>query len=198
MSDREYIKFWRALDKNKDKTLTFGEFCKVVSRGNAMPDAKVWENQARLLGIERKVESSARAVCAVCRNLCHLASSPMPAKSFVWQCCLMRSVVSRTRLTSTMAPSARRCSRSTATRMAWCVAPRLFSLWRIVRHPLALLQIDLDEFRTMLYSCGAPITEEEFCMLVDKFDVNGDGCISDTELLGQVRHWELAGGAGDV
>ncbi len=44
----------------------------------------------------------------------------------------------------------------------------------------------MDEFRTMLYSCGAPITEEEFCMLVDKYDVNGDGSITDTELLAQV------------
>jgi hypothetical protein len=38
----------------------------------------------------------------------------------------------------------------------------------------------------MLYTCNAPITEEEFSMLVDKYDVNGDGFVTDTELLGQV------------
>lgn len=41
MSDYEFKQFWHALDKNKDHTLTFSEFCKVASRGNAMPDSKV-------------------------------------------------------------------------------------------------------------------------------------------------------------
>lgn len=43
----------------------------------------------------------------------------------------------------------------------------------------------------MLHTCGALITEEEFSMLVDKFDVNGDGCISDTELLSQVHAYHV-------
>ena len=50
-----------------------------------------------------------------------------------------------------------------------------------------LLQLDIDEFRLMLAACEAPITEEEFCMLVDKYDVNEDRFISDTELLSHVR-----------
>ena len=48
-------------------------------------------------------------------------------------------------------------------------------------------QLDLAEFRLLLASCEAPITEEEFCMLVDKYDINEDGAISDTELLAHVR-----------
>jgi hypothetical protein len=49
MSDHEYIKFWRKLDKNKDNTMSFGEFCKVVARGSAMPDAKVWNLRSPVL-----------------------------------------------------------------------------------------------------------------------------------------------------
>ena len=41
MNDVEWKLFWRQLDKNNDKTLSFKEFCTVVSRGSAMPDAKV-------------------------------------------------------------------------------------------------------------------------------------------------------------
>jgi hypothetical protein len=48
-------------------------------------------------------------------------------------------------------------------------------------------QLDIDEFRLLLAACEAPITEEEFCMLVDKYDVNEDRFISDTELLAHVR-----------
>ncbi len=41
MTDREYKRFWGQLDKNGDRSLSFKEFCTVVSRGSAMPDAKV-------------------------------------------------------------------------------------------------------------------------------------------------------------
>ena len=55
-----------------------------------------------------------------------------------------------------------------------------------------LLQLDIAEFRHLLASCGTKLTEEEFCMLVDKYDVNEDGAISDTELLSQVSVGPLA------
>jgi hypothetical protein len=44
----------------------------------------------------------------------------------------------------------------------------------------------------LLGTCEAPITEEEFCMLVSKYDINEDGFISDTELLAHVRRSRCA------
>ena len=55
MSNFEYKRFWKSLDKNGDNSLTFKEFCKIVSPGNAMPDAKV-----------RRACASGRLWVAVC------------------------------------------------------------------------------------------------------------------------------------
>ena len=65
MSNFEYKRFWKSLDKNGDNSLTFKEFCKIVSPGNAMPDAKVRRVANHIM---KKYGSVGRALQAFDRN----------------------------------------------------------------------------------------------------------------------------------
>jgi hypothetical protein len=104
MVDDEYKKFWRALDKNRDNTLSFKEFCTVVSRGSAMPDATVrdgavlpsrdvpvYPSAMAALSLQSRARSTRALV--LCRSCCRRAWRLMPAASSASPSCWMLSVV---------------------------------------------------------------------------------------------------------